>query len=348
MDKNETLTNESDNLKINNQLSIKWHIITFLFIIVFVTILLYGIYVPSMKMLANKNMVHGDAFLIRAEEVKVGKALDSSNDSIVELMDAKILKVFKVVDAYSKWQSNGIPFEESNPYNQEVVRSLKAIEPDLRNINKYVNDVVKDKKLKESFAFLFDQLSKRSNNINSRLDATLGKPLNVQTYSEKYYNGLCYTALQDLLTILKQIRDLNIPEACYDRAMSDYYDAIMYSRLWTLPRFKMAELYRKRGWPEFAMEEYLRVIKLNKDDELAKKSFEAIKSYLGKHNEAEYYTAVAELIYEDNNSALKHFRIFLGANPTDILAPKADELIKYIQANNDYFIKTFIRDSIWI
>jgi hypothetical protein len=329
-----------------NALSLRWHVTAFLSIFAFIAILLWGVYVPSMHHLSTSALEIGDKYRDRAVALKS----DSANyQREIEELDARINRIYPVVATFFEWmRPGGVSWDPNDRLNRGLVQGLKDAEQDIRGLDDFVFELVKGKGLERNFQFLFDRLKKRTENVDVRLDATVGQPLDPVHYSEAYYSGLCYAALPDLLTTTKKIRDLFSTEACFDQAMAEYIDAIGYSRTWSAPRLRMADLYRVRDWPEFAMMEYLRVIKLDPNGSDGKQAFEHLKKYLGQHGEADFHVALAYLIFEDKAAATTHLRNFLDRAPTNVLAPKAAEVLSHLEAGHDVFIKQYLRDEIWI
>lgn len=330
-----------------NALSFRWHITALLSLFAFVAVLLWGVYVPSMHRLSSKHMEIGDKYLARAVSLRT----DSSNfQAEIEALDSRINRVYLVVTKFlecMRLPGDGA-IDPSNRLNYEVVQGLKDAEQDIRTLDDFVLGSVKGKGLAEKFQFLFDNLAKRAVNVDARLNATVGQPLDRVHYTEGYYSGLCTVALPDLLSITKKIRDLFSTEACFDQAMAEYVDAVGFSRSWSTPRLHMADLYRLRGWPEVAMMEYLRVMKLDLNGADGDAAFAHLKEYLGQHGEADFHVALAYLLRGDKAVATTHLRKFIQRAPTNVLAPKAAEVLSHLEAGHDLFIEQYLRDEIWI
>lgn len=329
-----------------NVLSFRWHLTAFLAIFAFIAVMLWGVYVPTMRHLSTSAMEIGDKYRDRAIALKTDTGKFQRE---IEEVDARINKIYPVVAVFFEWtRTGGGSMDPNDRLNRGLVQGLKDAEQEIRGLDDFVLEFVKDKGLEGQFQFLFDRLSKRAQNVDERLNRTVGQPLDPVHYSEAYYSGLCYTALPDLLTTAKKIRDLFSTEACFDQAMAEYIDAIGYSRTWSAPRLRMADLYRAREWPEFAMMEYLRVIKLDPKGSDGKQAFEHLKVYLGQHGEADFHIALAYLIHGDKTAATTHLRNFLERAPTNVLAPKAAEVLSHLEAGHDVFIQQYLRDEIWI
>jgi tetratricopeptide (TPR) repeat protein len=332
--------------KWENALSFRWHVTAFAAIFAFIALMLWGVYVPSMRHLSSEAMKTGDKYRDRAIALKSDSAVYQRE---IEELDARINKIYPVVAIFFEWtRTGGGSMDPNDPLNHGLVQGLKDAEQEIRGIDEFALEFVKGKGLNKDFQFLFDRLAARAKNVDQRLTATVGQPLDPVHYSEAYYSGLCYTALPDLLTTTKKIRDLFSTEACFDQAMAEYIDAIGYSRTWSTPRLHMADLYRARDWPEFAMMEYLRVIKLDPKGADGKKAFDQLKIYLGQHGEADFHVALAYLIFGDKSAATTHLRNFLDRAPTNVLAPKAAEVLSHLEQGHDVFIKQYLRDEIWI
>lgn len=336
-----------DNGPAENVLSFSWHAKAFVFLVVFVTALLFGVYQPAMRSLSDKAMQEGDAFLAHARVLQsdTGRA-----NPDLERIDEKIHGLYQYVATYMEFMRVGASVLEDpgHPLNRAIVQGLVRLEPDLRTLDEEIIRLGEEHGLADSFAFLFQHLRERGANVEQRLSVTVGKPLDVVTYSQQYYDGLSNTAIPDFLDTVKKVRDLFLVEPCFDRAMAKYIDAIGYSRTWQEPRIRMAHLYRDRKWPEFAMMEYLRTLKLDPSSARGAEAYAEVRKYLGQHPEADYYCALAELVLEREDEALRHLRLFLGTQPTNLLAPKAAELAGYLEAGNRTYVRQFVRNEIWI
>lgn len=323
-----------------------WIAKVFAGIFLFICVMLWGVYVPVMKQFSKNAMKRGDAYWSRADQIRSDSTISFKD---VEELDVRINEIFKLEERYFEWnRGSAAPYDPNDELNRTLVDKLKELAPKIRTIDDFVFDMTKDDNLGDTFAFLFDHLKSRAKNVDERLTATVGKPLVLQTHTEEYYSGLYYAALPDLLTTLKKIHDLYIPEQCYDRAMKEYIDAVAYSRLWPLPRRRLGDLYRERGWPEFAMAEYLRVIKLDPSGEDGRLAFDELKKYEGANAEADFNIALAYLLKYDNAAAETHLRRFVERAPADVLAPKASQALRYLEAGEQIYIDQYLRDEIWI
>lgn len=330
----------------DESLSLRWFITAFLSIVVFICILLYGVYLPFMSHLSNESVAEGNAYRDRAMFLRSHRP---TNIDDIEALNARIMNVFRAVDAFGVWARTPPPNSAPGlPINRNAVETLKAAESDIRSMNEFISAMVAKDDFSDTFKFLLDRFAKHALVVEARMDVTMDKPLTGEYYTEKYYSGLCYTDLPIFLTLLRQIYGLYNTEICFDNAMAEYIDAAAYYRLTPVPRLRMADLYRDREWPEFAMMEYLRVIKLDPAGDLAADAFNSLRDYVGKHPEAEFHLALGYMMYEDYETAGKLLQTFLENAPTNIRAPKASEVLRHLRAGNEIFLRQYIRDEIWI
>ncbi|MEK8022760.1 MAG: hypothetical protein AAB229_03030, partial [Candidatus Hydrogenedentota bacterium] len=307
------------------------------------------VYVPFTRYVSTKAMERGDAYWARAAQLKTDT---SASFKDVEELNVRVNKIYRLVETYFEWSRNNPedPYDPNSRLNRTLVHGLQDLEKDIREIDDFVLNMTKDDQLDQpgQFQFLFDRLRNRAANIEIRLNSTVGKPLVLQTHTEEYYSGLYYAALPDLLTTVKKIHDLYIVEQCFDRAMTEYVTAIGYSRLWARPRRRMGDLYRERGWPEFAMSEYLRALKLDLDGEEGQLAFDQLQKYEGQNVEADFHIGLAHLLKKNNEAGLKYLRRFVERYPGDVLAPKASQVIKFLEAGEQIYIDQYLRNEIWI
>lgn len=329
-----------------NVLGTAWHAKAFLGLVVLVAGLLFGVYQPWMRSMAEKSMRDGDIYRDHALRLRADTGHVSPD---LEALDEKINGIYQIVAAYMQFgRAGGGSFDPADPLNRRIVQSIVRLENDIRTVDDEVARLGQEYGLTETFAFLFDHLKVRGANVEQRLSATVGQPLTQQTYTQQYYDGLCYTALPDYLETIKKIRDLFLVEPTFDRAMAEYVDAIGFSRSWTEPRFRMADLYRDREWPEFAMMGYLRIVKLDPSGSEGQRALAELRKFQGVHPEADFHCGVAELLLGRDEDALRTLRRFLGTNPTNVQAPKVAELIGQIESGNRTFVKQYLRDEIWL
>ncbi len=335
-----------DSGPVENVLSFSWQVKAFLALVVGITALLFGVYQPVMRSMSNEAMLEGDMYRDHALRVRAdttGAVPD------LESLDDKINGMYQIVAAYMQFgRAGGGSFDPNDPTNRQIVQSIIRMEKDIRSVDDEVLKLGQDYGLVETFAFLFQHLKERGANVEERLSATVGKPLTQQTYTQQYYDGLCFLALPDYLETVKKVRDLFLVEPTFDRAMAQYIDAIGFSRTWTEPRFRMADLYRERNWPEFAMMEYLRIVKLEPHSDAGQRAMAELRKYQGVHAEADFYCGLAELLTGDEAKARQTLRQFLGTQPTNVYAPKVAELLGHLDAGNRTFVKQYLRDEIWI
>lgn len=328
-------------------LGMKWFAISFFGILAFICLLIYGAYLPWVSSLSSDAIAEGDAYFQRALFLKEHQ---SSNEDI-EKLNQKIISIHRFSEIYWIWMRHpdgNQRFDPRYPLHQEVLRTLKQVEPDITSLDQFVLEMISKDDLKDTFGFLIDRFLKRMETTKNRLQAIDGKPLTHEYFIEQYYHGFGTTDIPELLTQTKKIYGLYSIEDCFDNAMAEYIDAAGYDRLSPTPRLRMANLYRDRAWPEFAMMEYLRAIKLDRDGPEGKTAFEEIRKYVGKHPEAEFHLALAYILYGDYQTAGNYLQTFIDHAPTNVRAPKASEVLGHLRAGNDLFLKSYIRDEIWI
>jgi hypothetical protein len=131
-------------------------------------------------------------------------------------------------------------------------------------------------------------------------------------------------------------------------AMSAYFFSVAFARDWTAPRLRLAELYHLRKWPEFTMLECLKVIKLDPASADADRAREILASYDGNHPEADYYVGLARFLQGDRADGTNRLRRFVARHPLIPNAPKAYHLLNHLDRGQEVFLKSFLRDEIWI
>lgn len=331
---------------VGNILSFRWHVTTFVGILLTIIILIYGGYRPWMRSMSNRNIVEGDAFRLHALQLRSDTAMQLTD---LDELDDHINLIYQTISTYYELGRMGgaSMFDQGNPLNRRIVTQVAALEPIIKRSDEICRQLGQKNHLTDSFSFLFDHLNKRTANLHSRLSVTSGLPYNEFTYPQEY-TGICYTALPDYLETIKKIRDLFLVEPGFDNAMTSYMNAITLSRSWSVPRLRMADLYRDRKWPEVAMMEYLRVIKLDPHGADGERAMVELKKYLGKNPEADFHVGLAQLFLGDEAAGVHSLKRFLATQPVNVNAPKVAELLGYIEAGNRTFVKQYLRDEIWI
>lgn len=327
---------------------LRWFIKAFLAILAFILVLLYGVYTPFVAKLSNDAIKEGDAYRDRALFLESHRLSEMGD---IEEFNNRIIRIYRFREVYGKFVRMGhhaARYDKNHPVNREVVETLKAVQGDMTSLNEFVGEMVKRDNLGETFSFVIDKFMKRAERVEERLARTIDKPMNEAYFTEEYYVGLGNTDLPDFLTLAKRIYGLYVVEVCWDNAMAEYIDAAAYYRLSPTPRLRMADLYRDRKWPEFAMMEYLKVIKLEPGGDEAETAFNEIRKYESNHVEAEFHLALAYLLYDDYANGEKYLQRFLEKAPANVRAPKALEVLRHLRAGHDIFIKQYLRDEIWI
>ena len=325
-----------------NVLSLKWYVLSILLIVVILCALIWGAYVPYLNHLSGKHIKLGDAFYDRARVLQ--KDAQPVRENIDEL-DRKIDKVFQVTAMYAAYQRTGYQ-DPTGRKVREIDASLKKTDKDIRDLTQSVIEMIQRNNLADSFQVVVARIKNRDQQVEEYLDKLSNVPF--EGPDNQDYSLLFNMILPNLIGEARRVRDLFDAEACYDRAMQEYIDAIGLSRFATGPRLRMANLYRDRQWPEFAMMEYLRVIKLAPKSADARLADAELRKYEGQTPEADFHIALARLLHADYDEASKLLQRFLDDHPTDVLAPKAAEVLAHLRQNDHRFVKRYLRDEIWI
>jgi hypothetical protein len=159
---------------------------------------------------------------------------------------------------------------------------------------------------------------------------------------------LHYAVIPDFIESARKIQAFFHEESSFDMGMEAYFSAIAFARDWTAPRLRMAELYHARQWPEFTMLECLKVIKLDPESADADRAREILASYDGHHPEADYYIGLSRLLQGDRADGTSRLRRFVARHPLIPNAPKAYNLLNHMDRGHEVFVKTYLRDEIWI
>ncbi|MBL4889257.1 MAG: tetratricopeptide repeat protein [Candidatus Lindowbacteria bacterium] len=337
-----TKTRSAINKSWVNDLSVKTYVITFAATFGFVCFMLWGLYVPYLRSEASNSVGKGDAYLARAVALR-----DQGFEKIEisEMIDEKVNRVYPIVRIF---EESG-QYATGTPKDVALKRQLRTLiqrhEKSIREFDDLSEQLVTEAGVREDFVPLMERINTRANTASAHLDAVVGKDWDEQTQEE--YVLLCNIDVPFLIRDLKRVRDLFDVESCFDRGMQEYIEAIALARLWPIPRFHLAELYKARGWSEFAMMEFLRVMKLDSDGEFAEKAFNQIVSFEGKHAEAEFNIGLAYLMKGDYANGEEYLKRFLEKAPTNIYGPKAFELIEHLEENDHRFVRRYLRDEIW-
>lgn len=331
----------SSNQPWENVLSLKWYGLSILILIAVICALIWGVYVPYLNHLADRHIKLGDAFHDRAMVLQTDTQASQED---IDGIDRRIDKASRVITMYFAFQKTHYA-DPTGRITRELDAEIRRSEKDYRDLTQYVVEIAQRNKLVEPFREVIKSLERRDGQIEEYMDKLSKTPF---TADDQDYSLVLNMILPNLLGDARRVRDLFDAEACYDRAMQEYIDAIGLSRFATGPRLKMANLYRDRHWPEFAMMEYLRVIKLGPKSADARAAEVELRKYEGQTAEADFHIALACLLRKDYTQAEKLLQRFLDNQPSDVLAPKAAEVLAHLRKNDTRFVKRYLRDEIWI
>lgn len=349
-DANEPALTAADSEEGDQPFGLRVYVAAFAACFSFVVIMLWGVYVPTLRSMAAEEVQYGDQFLERATSIRsLSREETQKYIEIAEDIDEKTGKIFPIIRDYEQLQSIGGLHPDVPRILRKLEGELHEWEADVRGLDDYVLKIMSDNDVDETFDTLVSDLKLRATAVDEALDKVIGKKFeNTDKDVFGTYSFLCQMQIPFLVTEVKRARDLFDDESCFDRAMQLYSNAIAKARFWSVPRMKLGNLYKQRGWPEFAMAEYLKVIRLDKGGPDAEAAFQEILAYVGRHEEAYFFAGLACLMNEDYDRGMEYLQQFVDNSPGHVLAPKAFQIHERLKENDRTYVKRFLRDEVWI
>lgn len=342
------MTIEQSETPDSGHLSRRWHIATFFFMLALGAFLLWGVYQPLMRHYSNRHLSRGNLFMQHG--VYFADDHDSDVKNLLNNFEIKILTIYEAQKSNERWIAREGVADAGLPAFREMVERYASLAPVMMELNDQARSLLQMTGQMENFGYLLDEMTRK---IRMGLPRIKHLEENFKgSFSARDAHRDCdylgYAVVPDFLEAARHIQSLFDRESSFDIAMMEYMAAIAFSRNWSLPRLRMVELYHHRGWPEFAMLECLKTIKLDPNGADGRRAQEILLSYDDKHPEADYYIGILRLMQGDRGEGERLLRRFVAQHPTIPNAPKAWNLLTHMDRGHEAFVKHFLRDEIWL
>lgn len=343
--------------------STRWYVLSYIGCVLFVAICLWGLYVPALRYFASNHIEIGDAFVARAQELERSAETLVSGDTspgdrplgdtdVEELLlteDAELIEIRRRLNDYFRLNNylsviRNIPSQRDLAEERKVTALVRELAETTPELNQRLIQLIERHGLADTFQSRVESFRARAKSFQQALDAAAAAPLSPESIS--FYSNAMSFESPEYVVSMRTLVALFDPMEAYDIALREYVDASSIDRFWQEPRWKLANLYVKREWPSFAMEEFLKVIKLDPNGDAADEALAEIEKI--DHFEQPFYMGVGHLLREEFDAAANEFERFVKHNPAALRGPKTEEVLRHIRNGDFTYARRFAHNEIWI